>query len=359
MISERSSLRIDIGGGVTDVPQISDEIGTCVVNFGIDVFSDKDFRQQRLLKVGFSQTPSQRATHLIYNGELRDLIVNGGDDISLISSTINLFNTRTPLINPYRINVEDDLPKGTGLGGSAGLSICLNLGLSQIIEREAGKKFVLNPDVIIKDSHKVEVEDLGIVGGFQDFIGSFFGNVNLINFQSLREVDLSTREGLGVKMEEKMKDYLDEHMVVLLFKDGNISSSVVVSDEISRFRANPEKYSPILRSIKEDNLEIYKLLTQEGDIEKRLNTLGELINHSWSLQKMLSPLVGRGLLSELEDLVGKYTFGLRGPGAGANSLFLVTKPEARDNLLRDLEPFSQDIEILFVKLNDRGIRNGR
>lgn len=359
MIKESASLRIDIGGGVTDIPEIGQEVGTCVTNFALDLFSDDTYSRKRQLEL---QIKKQVKGGIIffYNGRQHSLELEGDrDELTLIKATINGFLQRKPLQNSYEISVDDDLPKGTGLGGSAGLSVCLNVGLNKVAAYEKGDEYTPNPNQVLRDAHHFEVEELGIRGGFQDFIGAFFGNVNLINFPSLKSVDLSTHKSLGVKMEERMKDYLNDHMLVFLSTRGNISSSIVVEDEVAQQRKSPQEVNPLLIDIKQYNAEIYNLLTQPGNLEERLEALGDSMNRSWELQKRLSPLVGKAKLTQLEKLVAPYVYGVRGPGSGVNSLFLLMKPDSKRRLLSAISPFSNDIDLLFARVNEKGVQQVR
>lgn len=357
MIRENGSLRVDIGGGVTDIPEFSQEVGTSVTNFALDLFSDREYRQRRQLELEILRRGPR--TRFIHNGSEQTLQLQGDDQLLLIKSTINKFATDHPLGRNYEIRINDNLPRSTGLGGSAGLSVCLNVGLNRVLAAEAGAVYVPNPNDVLGEAHHFEVEEMGIKGGFQDFIAAFFGNVNQIDFQFLHSVDLAKQPRLGVSMEPQMKEYMNNHMIVLLQKRGNISSSVIVQDEVDRYRQNFGEVNPMLFDIKEHNRAIYDILTLPRDLQPQLIELGLHMNGSWELQKKLSPLVGRGNLAALERLAAPHVYGLRCPGAGGNSLFLVMKPDNIDSLFAKLAPYSDDIEILFARVNEVGIRKGQ
>lgn len=112
-----------------------------------------------------------------------------------------------------------------------------------------------------------------------------------------------------------------------------MSSNLVVQDEIYRYRRDPGEKNSVLLKIKHHNNDIFNTLTNTGDLQARLTELGNHMKESWSLHKRLSPLVGGGKLAELEKLVNPYVYGLRGPGAGINSLFLIIKPEFSKRLI--------------------------
>lgn len=358
MIKENAPLRVDIGGGVTDIPEFSQEVGTSITNFALDLFSDHEYKQKRQLQLEISRR-SDPQTIFVYNGSQQSLEPQKDDKLLLVKSTINKFTAVHPFRHNYQIRIDDNLPQSTGLGGSAGLSVCLNVGLNRALANETGASYIPNPNSLLREAHHFEVEEMGIKGGFQDFISAFFGNVNYIDFQSLHSVDLVKYPKLGVSMEQQIKEYMNTHMVILLQKRGNISSSVIVQDEVERHRQNPKPTNQMLLDIKEHNNAVYDILTSPDDLQSRLTELGNHMNESWNLQKQLSPLVGRCKLAELENLVAPHVYGLRGPGAGGNSLFLVTKPDGIDRLLTKLTPHADDIEILFARANETGVGKGK
>lgn len=354
MIRISATLRIDIGGGVTDIPEISKEVGTCVTNIGLNLFSDENYSKIRQLKLSITKKDSS-GINVVYK-DYAHSSQEEYDDIPFVQQALKSFTKGYPLKKGYRMTVEDTLPKRTGLGGSSGLSIALNIIVQKIIANEKGEFYSPDANEILRRSHFFETEELGIKGGFQDFIGSFFGNVNLIDFPTLQNVNLSTYPKLGVPMESEMKEYLNKNMLIVLLRNDNIPSNIVVENEIQNYKADPLLMKPILRQIKYYNILIFNLLTQKGNINKRLSMLANAINKSWMLQKQLSPLVGKGKLLEIENKLIKYTNGLRWAGAGVNSLFVIMKPATKSRILNVLKAYSNDVEILFAQVNELGIR---
>lgn len=354
MIRISATLRIDIGGGVTDILEISEKVGTCVTNIGLDLFADENYFERRQLKLSITRKDSSGIS-LIYK-DYAHSSQEEYDDIPFVQKALKSFTKGHLLKKGYRMIIEDTLPKRTGLGGSSGLSIALNVIVQKLIANEKGELYSPDPNEVLRRSHFFETEELAIKGGFQDFIGSFFGNVNLIDFPSLHSVNLSTYSKLGIPMENEMKEYLNKNMLIILLKNDNVPSNIVVEDEIHNYKANPLLMNPILRQIKYYNILIFNLLTQKGNINKRLSELGNAINKSWKLQKQLSPLVGKGKLLEIERKLVEYTYGLRWAGAGVNSLFLIMKPATKSRILNILKTYSNDVEILFAQVNESGIR---
>jgi D-glycero-alpha-D-manno-heptose-7-phosphate kinase len=272
MSTVSAPLRIDLAGGMTDLPVFSQDIGTAIVNLAIDV--------------------------------------------------------------------PDPLPIGTGLGASSRMSVC----------KIAAKRGISNRGQLVIDAYNYEVNELGIEGGFQDFISAAFGGLNYINFNSPDITNLTNNHNLGMKLKPELKDYLNSHMVILLKKSDQISSAAVAEDQIRRYKQSPNKYRPILLAIKKCNQDMFKLITSQGSLSK----IGQLMTESTRLQKELSPLVASGVVSDWMKRAEPYCYGVRTPGAGANSLFLLVKPDMVDHVLAEFK--SDDIQILFAKVNESGVK---
>lgn len=345
MLSISAPVRVDIGGGVTDIPEFAREVGTSVLNIGVDVFAD--IQRNKLLPIHLNINAISSSSHrLIYNGIVHEL-----DDIhdsllflkEFISSKISID------LYPCSFSFVNGLPQSTGLGSSAALSCLMTVACNRL------KGVSTDPDTIIKLAHQTEVEELGVTGGFQDFIATYFGKSNYIDFNSLHDTDLNTNHSLGKALPEKLISYLNETMMVVINKKDNISSDVVVKDEIHNFYKNKPETKINLEIIKESNTKMKDVIFANASPEAILSHIGDLMILSWSAQKKLSRFVGSDMLSAIERVISEHVYGYRGPGTGANSLFFICKLGERKKLMYKLQKFADDVEILFLKVNESGI----
>jgi galactokinase/mevalonate kinase-like predicted kinase len=83
------------------------------------------------------------------------------------------------------------------------------------------------------------------------------------------------------------------------------------------------------------------------------------MSQSWSAQKKLSKFVCTGILSQIERLAYPYVFGLRGLGTGANSLLLIAKPNHKLSLISELQQFRNNIDVLFLSVNNSGVTHSQ
>jgi galactokinase/mevalonate kinase-like predicted kinase len=351
-IKVTAPFRVDIGGGVTDIPLFSQTVGPAISNISIDVFSDSAHTKQCStdVAVNFNGLGTSR---LFVNGVLQSLDLVEADELVLIKSAVNTFVTQTtPGVD---IRISSNLPTGTGLGGSAVLTLSLFTALTalttgvQDIPRESLCE-------IVKKAHSFETIQLGIAGGFQDYIGAGFGGSNYIDFPSLYDTDLINSTELGRLLPEHSVRFLNNNSVIVIQKTGNAGSDSIVNDQIANFTKSPAIMSNLLVQIKQYNQQIDQMLHSTDSTEWTWQTIGNAVNESWEIQKQLSNLVGGGLIRTIESEIKSKVLGLRGPGAGANSLFIITRDSERKNILTHLKKYADDVEILFPKVNNLGVR---
>lgn len=346
-------LRIDLGGGETDVKYISDVIGTCIVNVGIDPYLDQDYTQPTQISCSADRTDSEKSI-FSYNGELASLDEERSDELSFFRQIIEVLTENG--LPASSIAIKDTLPKGTGLGGSSVLTICLVAMAQELLGSDSlSRKQKANS--VIKTAHHIETVKLGLTGGHQDYVGAYFGKLNCIEFSSVPEVDFSDPSVLcGLDMESEMRRYLSNNLVVVVLKEGNQSSSDILNDQIHNYSVRPLEMRRLLQDMKDVNKRMLPLLAEQGKLSQRLEQLGSMVNYCWDIKKQLSVKVGTGLLKEIETHVRSGVLGLTGPGAGGNSLAIITREKNRAQIIDSLGEYKNRVTLLFPRVNETGIQ---
>lgn len=354
MLEVTAPLRIDLGGGETDVSYISDVIGTCIVNVGIDTYLNPDYKEATQISCSSSPLDSKNVL-FSYNGEPSSLDHSVQDELSFFRSIISILVEDSHL-SPSLVDIKDTLPKGTGLGGSSVLSICL-VALAQELQQPDNGNHKQRANSVIKTAHHIETVKLGLTGGHQDYVGAYFGNLNCIEFSSVAQVDFTDPSVLcGLKMEDEIRKYLSNNLVVAVLKEGNQSSSDILNDQIHNYSLQPAKMRQLLQRMKDANKQMLPLLTESGKLSQRLEQLGLMINYCWDIKKQLSTKIGTGLLKEIEGRIKHQIRGLTGPGAGGNSLAILSREENRAQLISILNEYSDRVTLLFPRINETGIQ---
>jgi galactokinase/mevalonate kinase-like predicted kinase len=176
-------MRVDIGGGVTDVPQFSEEVGTAILNIALDLYSDPGYSLAANVVVEVSDNGTNE-NRLFFNGKQYALTSSPGDSLRFVKKII-LNKIGDASGGNIDVAVFNTLPPGTGLGGSAVLSLCLFTAMNLIYERSTTKP----SSRTVLEAHEFETVDLGVKGGFQDYLAAYFGGCNYIDFPSLSDTE--------------------------------------------------------------------------------------------------------------------------------------------------------------------------
>ena len=334
-------LRIDLCGGVTDIPEIAAEVGTQITNLGVRVYEDKQHRIERAVEV--EVTPDATGRHALQVNGVEVPLDRPSGDLELLRRTAaHLLDGARPT-EPVSIAVRNTLPRGTGLGGSAVVSSCIFAAL----HAWANGGDLEGPDSLIARAHAFETEVMGIAGGFQDYVGTYFGNTNRIAFTGLREVNLARNDQLGVEPVPEFRRIIDESLLLVVATERNQNSGDIVDDEVARFQADRGAYRDALSAMHRHNRLLGAMAM--GELEPNPAVVGASMQQTWEIQKKLSPMVG-ALLAGLEDRVRQLVYGVHGPGAGGNSLALLAKPGSRD-ALADMLAATPETMILYPRIS--------
>lgn len=341
-IEATAPLRVDIGGGVTDIPEFGAVLGTSVANIGIELFADESFKEPRQITAtsAFAPKNSLSFNHVEIGLDTNDPKTDFVRSLFLYCLEVLKFD------KPVSLSVMNTLPSGTGLGGSATLALVILGSLYKL----AGKPTSANS--LIQQAHYFETERQGIQGGFQDYIGAYFGGLNYIDFPSLKSVDLDDYPTLGQKVPTGLEDYLNKSMLFIVKRSENMSSGQIVADEVSNFNGDRDLYLPYLQTIKDCNKSIYTAIL---DADSGQSWMG-LVDKSWEAQKRLSRFIGDGLMGDIEDSLQPIAKALRGPGAGGNSLMLIIDQANREEMKEALNRFQDQIIVLYGRVKRDGLR---
>lgn len=275
-IVTRAPTRIDFGGGWTDVPPYSDEVGGFVCNVAI----------------------SRYATVTITRGEQTDL-ADGSNaaDAALARAAARRFRA-----SGITISVRSDFPIGAGLGGSSAA------GVATVAALAANRGDDMTPYAIAELSREIEIGDLGIAGGRQDHYAAAFGGALGLRFTA-GHVDVRP-----IPIGAKLRADIEQRCVVVYTGQSRISGDTIeavlgayrqreprVLNALSQMRAGAERMADALMS---------------GE----LDGLATLVSEQWTHQRSLHPAITTPLIDEIiarardAGAVGAKALGASGGG---------------------------------------------
>jgi D-glycero-alpha-D-manno-heptose-7-phosphate kinase len=313
LIVTRAPTRIDFGGGWTDVPPYSDEVGGFVCNVAITRYATVRVHAVHD-SAGSSRTTGARAAdRSIGDAVARRLGVTG-----------------------VAIDLHSDFPVGAGLGGSSAASVAAITALTRLQQQ------AVEPMALAELSRDVEIEDLGIPGGRQDHYAAVFGGALGLRF---------TSEGTKVDRLPLDADFcarLERNCLIVYTGQSRISGDTITA-VLDAFRARDAKVLFALKRMRELAEQMASAVTA-GD----LDALAALVGEQWAHQRSLHPAIPTALIDEIVERARRAgASGAKALGAsGGGCVFVV----ARDDRVTDVRSAVESLgEIVDFTIATHGV----
>ena len=311
-IVTRAPTRIDFGGGWTDVPPYSNEVGGFVCNIAIT----------RYATVSISPSTAGSPNEAPNTG-----------DRAIITAAARRFRLQT---QDVQISVMSDFPIGAGLGGSSAV------GVATCAAFAAMRGQSMSPSAIAELSREIEIGDLGVPGGRQDHYAAAYGGALGLRF-SARGVDVHE-----IRLSTKVRADIERRCLIVYTGQSRISGDTInavldgyarreshVMTALSKMRSNAEQMADALA---------------RGHFE----WLAALVDEQWSYQRSLHPAIPTPRIDEIVA-TGKAAgaIGAKALGASGGGCVLVIAGEHRVDAVRAaIAPLG---ELLSFKIADNGV----
>jgi D-glycero-alpha-D-manno-heptose-7-phosphate kinase len=291
-IVTRAPTRIDFGGGWTDVPPYSSEMGGFVCNLAIARYATVT------VSVGDG---------IESNKESRVL------DRSIAKAAARRFG-----LEEVRIDVESDFPIGAGLGGSSAA------GVATVAALAAVRAEPMTPSSIAELSREIEIADLGIAGGRQDHYAAAFGGALGLRF-SANGVEVRT-----IELSANTRSEIERRCSIVYTGQSRISGDTI-NAVIGAYR---NRESIVLRSLQRmrETAEQMSDALAAGD----LDGLAALVDEQWTHQRSLHPAIPTPLI---DDIIARTraagAVGAKALGAsGGGSVLVIARSDRADEVRR-------------------------
>lgn len=307
----RAPVRIDFGGGWTDVPPFSDERGGCVCNMAIARHAVARLRSRR-------------------RDDVAGAHVAGGDSL-LAEAAI-----RRAALDDVFVELRSEFPLGAGLGGSSAAGVAVNGALM------AWCGVQLDRAALAEASRRIEVEDLGVAGGRQDHYAAAFGGALGLWFG-----DTTVARRLTVRPATRAS--LERRCLVAYTGQSRISGDTITA-VLDAYRAGNARVVGALERMKALAGEMIVAL-EGGDLE----SLGALVGEHWQHQRSLHPAIPTPRIDALLDAAAAAgAIGGKALGASGGGCVVVIAADDRVEAVRDAVAGLG--ELLPVQIDDEGFR---
>ncbi len=255
----KAPMRIGFFGGGTDVSPYPEEHGGKVLNCTIDKYVRCMLRPTGKPGVTIRSldlaTITQSVTGRAWTGNL-----------PLPEAVMNAH----PEIDGIEIVMFSDVPPGSGLGSSSALVVAMLKVL------DAAFNLGFTPHDLAKHAYRIEREDMGISGGWQDQYAAAFGGMNVYHFGAHDAIVEPVVADDAALLE------LESTLVIGFIGDRQMLTRNVVNDQVQRLREGDTlRYHHETKAFVD---EAVKLLRSQ-----RIPDFGKLLHEAWEVKKAFSP----------------------------------------------------------------------
>lgn len=297
----RAPTRLDFGGSLTDVPPYPEREGGAACCVAITRYATATVQKSG------DDAARAGATNLAGDGLLR--------------ATLRRFH-----IADIDAQLSSDYPVGAGLGGSSAAGVAIAGALA------AFSSVGLGPHALAALSRDIEVEELGVPGGYQDHYAAAFGGTQLLHFGDTVEVDQIT-------LSAQCRLALAQRAIVVYTGESRISADTVVLVRDAYCEGGPRVISGLAR-MKALAFEMAEALRVED-----LDTLGALVGEHWFHQRSLHPAITTSRIDAIVDAAARSgALGSKALGASGGGCVLAIAAQGReDELAKALAPLGERI----------------
>ncbi|HJU67271.1 MAG TPA: hypothetical protein VJ650_03415 [Gemmatimonadaceae bacterium] len=307
----RAPARLDFGGGWTDVPPYGEEMGGFVCNVAI--------ARRAVVTLREDAPPSAPAD-------------------ALTSAAM-----RSAQLDEIGVELTTDFPPGAGLGGSSAVGVALQAAIA------AWRDETVDRETLARRSRGVEVDELGVAGGWQDHYAAAFGGALGLTFTDRIAVQ-------PLPVNDDFASELERRCVVAYTGQSRISGETITA---------------VLNAYRDRAPHVVRALARMADLARAmadaiaaqsLDDLGELVGEHWTHQRALH---ARITTPNIEQTLGAArdagAIGGKALGASGGGCVLAIAREDRVGEVRDamarvatLVPFAVDREGVHVERRPQG-----
>ncbi len=320
-IITRAPTRIDFGGGWTDVPPYSDEVGGFVCNVAIN---------------RYATVTVARSAHSIVAPVTAS---SSAGDQSIALAAARRFH-----LSGAHVDVQSDFPAGAGLGGSSAVGVAIVAALTAVSD---GAPLAHDDRTWLAElSRDIEIGDLGVPGGRQDHYAAAYGGALGLRFSRGR---VDVRE---IPLSDALRAELERRCVVIYTGQSRVSGETI--DAVLGAYAHGEpRVIAALQGMRETAERMADALAA-GDVD----SLAALVAEQWMHQRSLHPAIPTPLIDEIIERGSRAgAVGAKALGAsGGGCVLLIARDGRGDELREAVAPLG---ELLSFSLDMQGVQRCR
>ena len=236
-------------------------------------------------------------------------------------------------------HIHNDFPIAAGLGGSSAASVALLGALSEWQDKPWERA------AIAEEGRRIEVEDLGIAGGRQDYYAATHGGALALTFSDrvhVRRIPLAkmTREQLVARS-------------VLVYTGQSRISGDTITAVLSAYEQGERRVVHALQRMRQLAIDMAVAL-EAAD----LDAIGDLLNEHWEHQRSLHPSIPTARIDEIiGTAVRAGALGAKAMGAsGGGCVLILARADNADHIRRIVGPMGVIVDF---DVDEEGLSVGR
>lgn len=328
-VRARAPIRIDFAGGWTDVPPFSQQEGGAVVNATINRYTYATLVPREDQRISIVSADFEKFVEVAH---FRDLEYDG--NLDLIKAAVKVLNLGMGM----DIFVRCDAPPGSGTGSSSSISVAL-IGLLNRIQ-----SMKLSPHEVAQMARRLEVSELSIAGGKQDYYAAALGGINFLEFHD--SAVSSSRLQVAAHIRREM-----EKRMLLVYTGQSRLSGNIISRVMGAYERGEKQTVEALHSLKRIAHDTKSALLS-GDLEK----FARLLDENWKNQKALDSSTTTPTIERLfEAAYSNGALGGKACGAGGGGCLIFFCEDNREHLVRKAL-LAEGSQIIEFNLEEEGLQ---
>lgn len=318
-IVARAPVRVDFGGGWTDVPPYTVEQGGCVCNLAIASYARATLRS---LASGVELYADGAEHHARHPAEL----LAGGD------ASLGVAALRRAQLDHVRLELVSEFPRGAGLGGSSAAGVALAAAMA------AWRGESISRSELAERSRAVEVEELGIAGGFQDHYAAAYGGALALTFSAKTRAE-------EIPLSDGLVRALERQCLIAYTGESRISGATITA-VLDAYRDRVPRVVAALARMRTLAMQMIEAL--EGEL---VDELGKLVGEHWEQQRSLHEKITTPSIDKLLDAARAHgALGGKALGAsGGGSVLIIAPAERVDEVRTHVAPLAQILPFVIDK----------
>jgi D-glycero-alpha-D-manno-heptose-7-phosphate kinase len=304
-------VRVDFGGGWTDVPPYTVEEGGCVCNLAIASYARATLRSIASGVELHAEGVEHRADHAS--------MLRADGEASLGAAAL-----RRAQLDDVRLEQSSEFPRGAGLGGSSAAGVAVAAALA------AWRGESISRSELAERSRALEVDELGIAGGFQDHYAAAHGGALALTFRAKTRAE-------EIPLSDGLVRALERQCLIAYTGESRISGATITA-VLDGYRDRVPRVVAALARMRSLAVQMIDALKRES-----VDELGRLVGEHWEQQRTLHEKITTASIDKLLDTARAHgALGGKALGASGGGSVLIIAPEARmDEVRAQVSPLAR------------------